>query len=207
MSDREEPFYRVRPGTQPDAPLLVLLHGYGSDENDLFGLSPYLDPRFALLSIRAPRRYPPGYGWYDVTFTEAGISVDETHLPDSAEGLLALLEQAKAEKIALIGFSQGAAVALYLLLTRPERFVGAAALSGHVPETGWRHRAPDDALSGKPIFVAHGTRDAVVPVAAGRDAREKLSALPVQLVYKEYAMAHEISGETLSDLVEWLKAL
>jgi phospholipase/carboxylesterase len=198
--------HRTRPGIGPNPPLLVLLHGYGSDENDLFALAPYLDPRFHIVSVRAPRRYPPGYGWYDVAFTQAGIQVDETYLPESAAEVLALLATLKEvqafSSVTLLGFSQGAAVALYLLLTHPAEIDAVAALSGHVPRTGWENRAE---FADKPVFVAHGTRDMVVPIAAGRDAKEKLSTLPVPLSYHEYPMTHEISGETLTDLNAWLE--
>jgi phospholipase/carboxylesterase len=199
--------HQTRPAVGPNPPLLVLLHGYGADEHDLFALAPYLDPRFHIVSVRAPRHYPPGYGWYDVAFTQAGIQVDDTHLPESAGQVLALLvslqEAQSFRSVTLLGFSQGAAVALYLLLTQPDEIGAVAALSGHVPTVGWENRV---AFSDKPVFVAHGTRDMVVPIAAGRDAKEKLSTLPVVLDYHEYPMTHEISGETLTDLNAWLEA-
>jgi phospholipase/carboxylesterase len=200
--------HKLRPAPGPDPTLLLLLHGYGSDESDLFALAPYLDENYLIASVRAPRQYPPGFGWYDIGFTQAGIQVDETHLPASAGEVLTFLETLKETHpfgpVALLGFSQGAAVSLYLMLTHPELFVGVAALSGHVPSVGWENRAENSALAGKPIFVAHGTRDLVVPLAAGRDAQQKLATLTVSLTYREYPMTHEISGETLSDLTEWL---
>jgi phospholipase/carboxylesterase len=200
--------HKLRPAPGPDPTLLLLLHGYGSDESDLFALAPYLDESFLIASVRAPRRYPPGFGWYDIGFTQAGIQVDDTHLPASAGEVLGFLETLKTthpfSRVVLLGFSQGAAVSLYLMLTHPELFSGVAALSGHVPSVGWENRTGDLDLMGKPIFVAHGTRDLVVPLAAGRDAQQKLGSLPVTLTYREYPMTHEISGDTLSDLTEWL---
>jgi phospholipase/carboxylesterase len=206
-----EPVFRLRPASLENPPLLLLLHGYGSDESDLFGLAPYLDERLLIASLRAPRRYPPGYGWYDVAFTQAGIQVDEAHLPGSAEYvaefLVRLAEKHPHRSVAILGFSQGAALALQLLLTSPERVDALIALSGHVPGVGWESRASDAALSGKPVFVGHGTRDLVVPIAAGRDAKEKLGSLPLNLTYREYPMAHEISGETLEDLLSWFSSV
>jgi phospholipase/carboxylesterase len=203
--------HKLRPAPGPDPTLLLLLHGYGSDEKDLFALTPHLDKSFLIASVRAPRRYPPGYGWYDIGFTQAGIQVDETHLPASAGEVLEFLETLKEthpfNRVVLLGFSQGAAVSLYLMLTRPELFGGVAALSGHVPSVGWEARAENSYLTDKPVFVAHGTRDLVVPLAAGRDAQQKLGSLPVKLTYHEYPMTHEISGETLSDLNQWLAGL
>lgn len=201
--------HHIRPSAEPNPPLLVLLHGYGADENDLFALSPYLDPRFHIVSVRAPRYYAPGYGWYDVAFTQAGIQVDDTHLPESASEVLSLIASLKESQTfrstTLLGFSQGAAVSLYLLLTHPGEIDAVVALSGHVPTVGWTNQVHYLELAGKPIFIGHGTRDMVVPIAAGRDAKAKLSTLPVLLSYHEYPMTHEISGETLADMNEWLE--
>src|SRR5689334_2129116 len=67
-----------RPGAGSDAPpLLILLHGYGSNEQDLFGLAPYLDPRFLILSLRAPYELMPGgYAWFEIGWTANGIVID-----------------------------------------------------------------------------------------------------------------------------------
>jgi phospholipase/carboxylesterase len=195
------------------APLLVLLHGYGSNEDDLFGLVPYLDSRFTIVSLRGPHAYPPGYGWYDLEFTPNGIVRDEARIESSAALIEQCIEaavsvyQCDASQVFLLGFSQGAAMTLQLFLTRPEKLKAAVALSGHVPDVGWNARAADSALTQKPIFVGHGTADPVVPIAAGRDARAKLETLPVALTYRERpGMDHTIDGLLLTEVSEWLGA-
>jgi phospholipase/carboxylesterase len=195
------------------APLLLLVHGYGSDENDLFSLAPYLDSRFTFVSMRAPHAYPPGFGWYDITFTDRGILRDEAMIEGSATALEAFLHEAietydaDPARVFVLGFSQGAAMTLQLLLTRPELLAGAVALSGHVPDVGWNARVSDDALAGKPVFVGHGTADPVVPIAAGRDARARLGSLPLDLTYRERpGMGHTIDGELLAEVSSWLSA-
>lgn len=195
------------------APLLLLVHGYGSDENDLFSLAPHLDARFTFVSVRAPHAYPPGFGWYDITFTDRGILRDEAMIEGSATTLEAFLHEAvetydaDPARVFILGFSQGAAMTLQLLLTRPELLAGAVALSGHIPDVGWNARAKGDALAGKPVFVGHGTADPVVPIAAGRDANNRLGSLPLDLTYRERpGMGHTIDGELLAEVSSWLSA-
>lgn len=204
--------HRVRQGPK-GSPLLLLVHGYGSDENDLFSLIPYLDDRFTAVSVRAPHAYPPGYGWYDISFTDRGILRDEAMIEGSGQALETFLREAVEKygadpaRVFVLGFSQGAAMALQLLLTRPQLLAGAVALSGHVPDVGWDARASDDALAGKPVFVGHGVADPVVPIAAGRDARARLGSLPVNLTYRERpGMGHTIDGELLAEVSSWLSA-
>ena len=204
--------HRVRLAA-PGAPLLLLVHGYGSNEDDLFSLVPYLDGRFTAVSVRAPHAYPPGYGWYDITFTERGILRDEAMIEGSGERLETFLREAvdaygaSPTQVYLLGFSQGAAMTLQLFLTRPELLAGAVALSGHVPDVGWNARASGEALAGKPVFVGHGTADPVVPVAAGRDAQTRLGTLPLSLTYRERpGMGHTIDGELLAEVSAWLSA-
>ena len=193
------------------APLLLLVHGYGSNEDDLFSLVPYLDPRFTAVSVRAPHAYPPGYGWYDITFTDQGILRDEAMIEGSAAKIETFLGEAVVAynadpaRVIMLGFSQGAAMTLQLFLTRPSLLAGAVALSGHVPNVGWDARAPDESLAGKPVFVGHGTADPVVPISAGRDAQARLGALPVNLIYRERpGMGHTIDGDLLAEVSAWL---
>ena len=204
--------HRVRQGPK-DSPLLLLVHGYGSNEDDLFSLVPYLDDRFTAVSVRAPHAYPPGYGWYDISFTDRGILRDETRIEGSAATLETFLGEAvetygaDPARVFVLGFSQGAAMALQLLLTRPNLLAGAVALSGHIPDVGWKTRVASELLSGKPVFVGHGTTDPVVPIAAGRDASARLGSLPVDLTYRERpGMGHTIDGELLAEVGSWLSA-
>jgi phospholipase/carboxylesterase len=94
---------------------------------------------------------------------------------------------------------------LGLALTAPEKVAGVMAMSGRIlPEILPRVVAPER-LRGLPIFVAHGTRDSVLPIAHGRAARETLLRLPVSLEYREYGMGHEIGEESLGDAAAWLR--
>ena len=213
-----------RPRQAPPAgkrpPLLLLLHGVGSHEYDLFELAPYLDPRFQILSLRAPNTLVYGsYAWFDVQFTAAGSIIQPDQAEVSRQKLVAFVEQAPAayeadpQQVYLIGFSQGAIMSLAVLLTRPDLLAGVVAMSGrtlpelfadNTPLSG--NLAPAQALEEFPLLVIHGDQDQVLPVAHGRATQDRFSILPVDLTYKEYPMPHSISEASLNDVVDWLAA-
>ncbi|MES2462535.1 MAG: alpha/beta hydrolase [Armatimonadota bacterium] len=195
-------------------PLLVLLHGVGSSEHDLFGLAPYLDPRLVVVSARGPLIHDQsgGAAWYPVTFTPEGITADETVAVASRDKIVRFLgEAAEAygadpRRIYLGGFSQGAIMSLYVALTHPEAIAGAVLMSGRLMPQAWEESAPDDRLRGLPILATHGLYDQVLPIASGREIKEKLSTLPLDFTYHEYPMAHEVSSESLAEATSWLSA-
>ncbi|HEX8191129.1 MAG TPA: alpha/beta fold hydrolase, partial [Pyrinomonadaceae bacterium] len=195
------------------APLLLLLHGVGSNEEDLFGLAPYLDERFLVVSARAPFALEyGGYGWFRIDFTPRGMEADVGQakkslgmLPGFIDGLVETYG-ADARRVYLAGFSQGAMMSLALLLTRPEKVAGVVAMSGRLPAQVFEREPDPSALAGKPVLITHGLYDQVLPVESGRAARDYLGALPVELTYREYPMGHEVSAESLSDVTAWLTA-
>jgi phospholipase/carboxylesterase len=198
---------------RPTPPLLILLHGVGSNEQDLISLAPLLDPRFHIVSLRAPYELGPGScAWFHVLFTPQGprhdareAEVSRELLIDTIPGLVAATGT-DPEQVYLMGFSQGAIMSLYLGLTLPELVAGVVAMSGRViPEAIERLATPRE-LAGLPALVIHGTADAVLPVDHGRATREALAGLPIDFTYREYPMGHEISPESLADIVAWLGA-
>lgn len=204
-----EPRAEAGGGGRP--PLLLLLHGVGSNEEDLFGLSPYLDARFLVVSARAPFVLGAGaFGWFNIEFTPRGLVADIEQAKQSLKMLPVFIEEAvaaygaDASRVYLGGFSQGAMMSLALMLTRPERVAGVAAMSGRLPAQVLERPPDREALEGLPVIVTHGTYDPVLPVENGRAARDFLKTLPVELTYREYPMGHEVSVESLRDVTEWL---
>jgi pimeloyl-ACP methyl ester carboxylesterase len=143
--------HRAVPPRQPSAraPLLVLAHGLGTDEEDLLPLLPHLDPRFLALSVRAPDPVPPaGYGWYAIDWSTQPPRVDLAGAARSRDQLAAFVEQAAAgpavdrERVFLLGFSQGAVLGLAVALARPDLVRGVVAHSGRflagLLTGGWR---------------------------------------------------------------------
>jgi len=216
MSDRTfSLFHQVAPpksGLEAKPPLLLLLHGYGANEDDLFSLAPYLDGHFMIVSARAPIVLQPmSYAWFNLGFTPQGIVVNPEEVESSRRTIHKFLGEiveaydCDPKAVYLMGFSQGAMVSLAVALTYPGSAAGGVGVSGRVTPQTLEQIADKDTLTGLPIFVAHGSRDMLIPISQGRDARAKLAELPVDLTYREYDMGHEISYDSLKDVTEWLK--
>ena len=194
-------------------PLLLLLHGVGSNERDLFGLVPYLDKRFLIISARAPNTLGPGsYAWFEVDFNPQGPVINPEQAEASRKTLITFQDEAvKAygadpKQVYLMGFSQGAIMSASVALTRPELVAGAALMSGRILPEIQPLIASNEELTGLPFLVVHGTADMVLPISHGRASRQLLSSLPVELTYHEYRMGHEVSQESLADVAAWLSA-
>jgi phospholipase/carboxylesterase len=187
----------------PDSPVLVVLHGIGSNEQDLMGVAPYLDPRLHVVSYRAPRLYGPGYSWFDIEWNEGGLRFDEDQAADSLQILLTELREFEGRSLLVGGFSQGAAMTLGVLFALGRRLGGAMMLSGRMSQSFLeRQRAPE--IAGIPCLVQHGIYDNVIPVEHGRQIDTALRALGAEVEYREYPMGHEVSLESISDLGAWL---
>ena len=197
-----------RPGQ--GAPLLVLLHGYGSDEEDLMGLASALDPSFHVVSVRAPIQLAEGgYAWFPLEMTEDGLAVSFEESGPARDMLCELIGDLQqqfgaAGRTLLLGFSQGAGMALSSGFRISETIAGIAFLSGICLPEMVPEGAVADSLKEMPVFMSHGQFDPLIPIAMSRESRDMLARLPLRILYKEYAMAHEINGECLADLQEWL---
>jgi phospholipase/carboxylesterase len=97
-------------------------------------------------------------------------------------------------------------MSLAIALTRPDTVAGIIVMSGRLLPEIRSMIAEPNALTGLPIFMAHGRADPIVPIAQARATRDELSKLPVALTYREYAMGHQVTVESLKDVVAWLKA-
>jgi phospholipase/carboxylesterase len=194
--------------------MLLLLHGVGSNERDLLGLAPDLDPRLFVVSARAPHPMgPDGYAWFHFDILpDGGRLVDHDQAESSRVRLLGFIDELAAAypvdrtRVYVAGFSQGAMMAASLALTAPSKLAGAVLMSGRIlPEVLERH-AGEPELRGFPVLVVHGTNDQVLPIANGRASRDALSLLPVKLAYAEFPMAHEVSRASLRTVADWLRA-
>src|SRR5262249_26887134 len=199
-----------RQGAEP-SPLLVLLHGIGADENDLAPLAAHLDGRLRVVSLRAPRPWSPGHAWFDLDFR-----ADGTIIPDVVQARATLadltrwLAQAPGRyrtddhRTYVLGFSQGAMMALGVLRTVPERLAGVIALSGRAPEGLFPEVAPRAAIAKVPLLVAHGTADQVLAVQNGRQIRDAFSTISEDMTYQEFPIGHAISDAELGVVAGWL---
>jgi thioredoxin len=192
--------------------LLLLVHGYGADEQDLGGLLPYLDPEglFAAVMPRAPiaAAGTPGYMWYDMVAGDADVTGQFVTALEALDALVdeqcAALGLARSEAI-FAGFSQGGGLALALgLFAAPDgrprvRPAGVLAMSP-AAMTG----PIDDGARSVPVLVQHGTDDPMIPVQRSRDLARDLRDFGVPTVYREYPMAHQVALEGLQDARAWL---
>jgi phospholipase/carboxylesterase len=193
---------------EPDGrPLLVLLHGYGADERDLFALVPHLPSEFAVAAVRAPLTPPfptPGFSWYAI---EGLGGRDPEGVTRGAERLIEWVDAhaSGAASIGLLGFSQGGAVALQSLRLRPERFEFAVNLSGYATPGP----LPGDAVLAvrrPPVFWGRGARDEVIPPPLIAHTTEWLPS-HADLSCRVYAgLTHSVSEPELADVREFLRA-
>lgn len=190
-------------------PLLVLLHGYGSHEGDLFGLSPYLPLNSVIASLRAPAPESGGYAWFPrgsgATASPAGNPREEIADAAASAVLTWLDTLPPAPAIGLLGFSQGAAMALQLMRHAPARFTCAVHLSGFVVSGSLPGDAELAAVQ-PPVFWGRGTEDAVIPQdAIARTERWLPAHASVDSRIYE-GLAHAVSQRELTDVAAFLSA-
>lgn len=201
----------LAPRALPSSGTLVLFHGYGADERDLVSLAHELDPSLRAVSLQGPHALGgPQRAWFNLQQTAQGFAFD----PAEVDAALLLAIEA-VEEIAradgapplLLGFSQGAAMALCIALLRPELAHGVLSLSGVPPALAEERFAPGAALQGLPVFAAHGLYDPLIPIGLGRMLRGALAEKGLAVEWHEYAMGHQVSEQELADAAAWVKAL
>lgn len=189
--------------TDPQAPLVVLLHGRGSHEREIVGLAGQLPAGPAYAAVRAPIVEGPGYAW----FANRGIGrpVAES-LGQTMAWFRAWLDGVAppGRPVVLVGFSGGAAFAGGLVLSDPQRFGGAAILYGTLPFDAGVPVTPAR-LAGLPVFVAQGEDDAVIPrELLDRTWTYLLGDSGAPTYARRHPGGHGITEETLAELGGWI---
>ena len=206
------PLHRIELPARAGTPsqTLVLLHGYGADEHDLLSLGHQLDPGFRVVSLAAPLTLPwGGRAWYQLTQQGSSFGWDPAEVSRATALALAEVEAIGREAGApplLLGFSQGAGIALAVALRKPAAVRGVLALSAVPPDRGGVSSGAG-ASKGLPIFLGHGTRDPLLPIAAAHHSRALLEEAGCDVTFREYPMAHEISASELGDARTFLAQL
>ncbi len=206
-------------GPDPKASIIVL-HGLGADGNDFVPVAQQMD-----LSAVGPVRYVfpsapvrpvtinNGYemrAWYDILGMDLVRREDEAGLRASQQEIEALITRevergVPANRIVLMGFSQGCAMTLMTGLRHPERLAGLVCLSGYLPLADKTAAEVHPANADVPIFMAHGLQDPVVQLARGQDSRELLEGLSYKIEWHDYPMPHSVCAEEIDDLAAWLQ--
>lgn len=193
-------------------PLLLLLHGYGSNEEDLFSFASELPEDYYVVSARAPFDLSYGsYAWYAINF-----DADENKFSDigqaraSRDIIARFIDELvtnyaiDADNVTLIGFSQGCILSYAVAVSYPEKVQRVVAMSGY-----WNPEiAVDDYLendcSKLRIFASHGTVDQVIPVEWARKSIPALQVLGIEIVFKEYMVGHGVAPQNFFDFKHWL---
>jgi len=218
MTQLHLPLKFLAHGAQPGVRepwLLVLMHGVGSNEQDLFGLAPQVPPQFHVLSLRAPLAVGPGsYAWFTFSVGADGARTIHAAQEAASRPLVAQAVQSAGEqlgvppeRIVVGGFSQGGIMSLSLLLTHPALLHAAMVMHGRLLPEVKPLMAPPGDLRGRELWVSHGTEDAMIPLDNARRIRDSVAGLPVALTYKEYPGGHELRPAELRDAMAWLQGL
>ena len=196
-------------------PTILTLHGRGASAFDLLGLASHLcSGKFLMLCPQGPLETPIGpgaigYAWYPMG--GMGSPLDIAAIMASREKLQRFLDAClkrypiDAERLVILGFSQGGVMAHSLALASPERFAALAILSSWLPQELILQLAIGEAVRSLPTLVQHGSQDSLIEVGRARDSVERLRELRVPLTYREYDMGHEITPRGLTDLSAWLE--
>ncbi|RKS02684.1 alpha/beta hydrolase [Flavobacterium sp. 102] len=193
-------------------PLLLLLHGYGSNEEDLFSFAGELPEEYFVVSARAPFDMMYGsYAWYAINF-----DADENKFSDIGQARasrdiianfideLVIEYPIDADNVTLIGFSQGCILSYAVALSYPEKVQRVVAMSGYFnPEIAVDDYTEND-LSKLRIFASHGTVDQVIPVEWARKSIPMLQVLGIDIVFKEYMVGHGVAPQNFFDFKHWL---
>lgn len=204
--------HRIKKSTQDNPPVIFMLHGYGSDENDLFSFAGELPDKYTVISAKAPYALPGmGNAWYSINFeapqgkfsnTEEGIRSRDLVLTFIDECINAY--QLDKDKVSLLGFSQGGIISYALAMSYPERFDQIIALSAYVDETLFIDNYADRSHQHLRIFATHGTQDPVIPVEWARKNKPFLSRFIDHIDYSEYPIGHGVNPDILEKLIRCL---
>lgn len=192
-------------------PLLILLHGYGSNEQDLFSFAEELPEELLIVSAQAP--YEMGYGgyaWYAINFDEInGKFSDLKQAKESIDKIAFFIDDIKkkyntnTEKTFLLGFSQGAILSYSLSFFYPNKVNHVIALSGYInmellPTEISKNIQTD-------YYCSHGTVDQVLPIDWARKTKPFLDKLKLESVYSEYPVGHGVAPQNFYSFKSWIE--
>ena len=190
-------------------PLIVLLHGYGSNENDLFSFKNFFDENYNIVSFRAPITIYEGmFAWYDIFYQNNIKSFDEIKAIESSKSIVDEIKQICREfncdekRITIIGFSQGAILGYSIALSNPGLIKNLVALSGYVEEKIIEFNTKKTNTS---IYVSHGKNDDTIPYLESKKTLEILKEKGIQYDYNSFIQGHGVNQENLNSFLNWLK--
>lgn len=195
-------------------PLLLLLHGYGSNEEDLFSFATELPGEYYVISARAPFDMMYGsYAWYAINFDADENKFSDIGQARASRDIIAsfideLIENYPIDpnNVTLIGFSQGSILGYAVALSYPEKVQRLVAMSGYLNTEIAVDDFRDNDFSNLRIFASHGSVDQVIPVEWARNAVPVIEKLGIPIVYKEYPVGHGVAPQNFFDFKNWLES-
>lgn len=194
------------------APLLIMLHGYGSDENDLFSFSSELPEELFIISLKAPYSLEPfGHAWYAINFDSDQNKWSNTEQAIKSRDLVTkFIDEAiqhypvKKDNITLLGFSQGTVLCYAVALMYPEKVQNIIALSGYIDKDLLPVQADVNGYKHLDFYCSHGSEDQVIPVDWARKAQPFLNSLNIKNKYSEFPVGHGVAPQNFYEFKEWL---
>ncbi len=205
--------YRPSKNTSENPPAIIMLHGFGSDENDLFSFASELPEKYAIISLKAPIRLEPyGNAWYNIYFdnSQGKFSDDEQAIASRelvSKCIDEVIEKYKIDKnnITLLGFSQGTILSFAVALSYPEKVKNVIGLSGYINEEILKDNFEKNDFSKLKVYTSHGSVDQVIPVQWARKTEPFLKNLNIDCTYSEFPVGHGVAPQNFYELKNWLE--
>lgn len=194
------------------APAIILLHGFGSDENDLFSFASELPETHHIISLKAPIPMQPyGNAWYNIYFDNSDGKFSDTEQAIASRDLISNcidavvnVYNANPKEITLLGFSQGTILSFAVALSYPEKVKNVIGLSGYINEDILKEDYSENDFSSLNVYTSHGSVDQVIPVQWARKTQPFLKALNIPCEYSEFPVGHGVAPQNFYELKEWL---
>ncbi|WP_142786471.1 alpha/beta hydrolase [Changchengzhania lutea] len=195
-----------------NAPVLIMLHGYGSDENDLFSFANELPEELFIISVKAPYPMQPfGNAWYAINFdADQGKWNDNEQAKESRDLIATFIDEVietypvNKNAISLLGFSQGSILSYAVAFSYPEKIKNIVALSGYINHDILPEQMEDAQYAHLDFYCSHGSVDQVIPVDWARQVSPFLSKHHIKHVYSEFPIGHGVAPQNFYALKDWL---
>ncbi|MCV2483590.1 alpha/beta hydrolase-fold protein [Flavobacterium sp. SH_e] len=193
-------------------PLVILLHGVGGNEQNLFSFAPEFPENFVVVSARGPLTFGPNsFAWFQVDFSTGKPQINAEQAENSRLMLIDFITDLKSEinfnseEVYLMGFSQGGIMSYSVALTAPEKVKGIAVMSGRLLPEIKPFMADEKRLEKLKIFISHGKQDAVLNYQYALDAFDFLKTKNLNPHFHSYEEGHTVNRQMFDDVNLWLK--
>lgn len=203
--------YTIRKAKNPKSPVIFMLHGYGSNKDDLFSLKDGISDEITIISLQAPYGISDwGYAWYSIILSP-DFQYDKEQFQSSLSEIYQFIKQACIQfdldenRITLLGFSQGCILSLALALLYPNKIKKVVALSGFIQKDFLNlTEIKEKNFKDTHIYMSHGISDTIIPIAWADESAEMLKNLNINLLYEKFEQGHQVSLQNYQSLCRWI---